>query len=280
MLRTAPCPWAARSTSCTTRCCKCQPQSATLQRGLVGWGMAASFAASKMGGLGVRSAVMLAPSAYLASAASTATLVLKTCCHRACTTSPTDPLRTPFAAWQSAVEPATLAPVDLAATRQRSWDDPCCQRQRSTLLSTVASPCRSPLVDGERQGERPPDSRASLTATSGGLASSAADIIGRLADGRRRHPGWLWVCVSAPTCASHTRAHAVSPVDARGTHVVGLQREAQGVTPLRPAQTTSCGVRAACPGPVLQGTGRTQQVRTGKRPDGVSLIPWSPQAAV
>ena len=100
------------------------------QRGPVGCGVAASFSASTMGGLGVRSAVMLAPSAYLASAASTATLVLKllpSFLH------PIADRSTPniLAAWQSAVEPATLAPVDMAATRQRAWDDPC------SLLPTI-----------------------------------------------------------------------------------------------------------------------------------------------
>ena len=77
------------------------------------------------GGLGVRSAVMLAPSAYLAPAASTATLVLKllpSFLH------PIADRSTPsiLAAWQSAVEPATLAPVDMAATPSNErLDDPC-----------------------------------------------------------------------------------------------------------------------------------------------------------
>ena len=76
------------------------------QCGLVGWGMAANLAASV---IGIRSAVMLAPSAYLASAADIATLVLKllpSFLHHISDRSTPNSL----AAWQSAVEHTTLAP--------------------------------------------------------------------------------------------------------------------------------------------------------------------------
>ena len=78
-----------------------------------------------------------------------------------------------LAAWQSAVEPATLAPVDLAATRQLQLGRPdAASDSRPLLLNSAVN----------KRGESS-SSAASLTAMSGCLASSAADIIGRYADG-------------------------------------------------------------------------------------------------
>ena len=214
----------------------------------------------RWGGLGVRSAVMLAPSAYLASAASTATLVLKllpSFLHHISDRSTPNAL----AAWQSAVEPAALAPVDLAATRQRSWDDPCCQHSSTLLLDSA-------VEDRERARLR-----ASLTATSGAwlqalpIASVGLrmdDDVVRVAVGLR---------LGANLCEPHTCTCGV-PVDARGTHGLACKRSA-GRHPrhgllndvvwraMLRAQVPSCKEPA--------GLSRSD----GKRPDGVSLIPWS-----
>ena len=94
-------------------------------------------------------------------------------------------------------------------------------------------------------------------------------------DGRRTSSGWLWVCVSAPTCASHTRAHAVSLWMPVALHGLACKRSA-GRHPrhsllndvvwraMLRAQVPSCKEPA--------GLSRSD----GKRgPDGVSLIPWS-----
>ena len=73
---------------------------------------------------------------------------------------PTGLLRTPLAALaargvrSSAVEPATPAPMDVATTCQRSWDD-CCQRSSTLLLNSA--------VDDREKARL----RASLTDTSG-----------------------------------------------------------------------------------------------------------------
>ena len=234
--------------------------SATLNVDLSDEGWQQASLPVRWGGLGVRSAVMLAPSAYLASAASTATLVLKllpSCLHHISDRSTPNTL----AAWQSAVEPATLAPVDLAATRQRSWDDPCCQRQSTLLLNSAVN---------DREKAR---LRASLTATSGAWLQALPissvglrmdDDVIRVAVGLR---------LGANLCEPHTCTSGV-PVDARGTHGLACKRSA-GRHPrhgllndvvwraMLRAQVPSCKEPA--------GLSRSD----GKRPDGVSLIPWS-----
>ena len=234
--------------------------SATLNVDLSDAGWQQASLPVRWGGLGVRSAVMLAPSAYLASAASTATLVLKllpSFLH------PIADRSTPniLAAWQSAVEPATLAPVDMAATRQRAWDDPCCQRSSSLLLSSAVD-------DSERARLR-----ASLTASSGAWLQALPissvglrmdDDVIRVAVGLR---------LGANLCEPHTCTCGIL-VDARGTHGLACKRSA-GRHPrhgllndvvwraMLRAQVPSCKEPA--------GLSRSD----GKRPDGVSLIPWS-----
>ena len=196
-----------------------------------------------------------ASSAYLASAASTATLILKllpSFLHHISDRSTLNAL----AAWQSAVEPAALAPVDLTATRQRSWDDPCCQRSLTLLLDSAV---------GDRETAR---LRASLTATSGAwlqalpIASVGLrmdDDISRVAVGLR---------LGANLCEPHTCTCGV-PVDARGTHGLACKRSAgrhlNDVVwcAMLHAQVPSCKEPA--------GLSRSD----GKCPDGVSLIPWS-----
>ena len=162
-----------------------------------------------------------------------------------------------LAAWQSAVEPNILAPVDLPATCQRSWDDPCCQRQSTLLLNSAGD---------DREKAR---LRASLTATSGAwlqalpIASVGLrmdDDVVRVAVGLR---------LGANLCEPHTCTCGV-PVDARGTHGLACKRSA-GRHPrnnvvwraMLRAQVPSCKEPA--------GLSRSD----GKRPDGVSLIPWS-----
>ena len=125
----------------------------------------------------------------------------------------------------------------------------------TVIIATVDTAAE---LSGERQGESstPRQSHCHV----GGLASSAADIIGRLADGRRRHPGG---CGSAsrrqPVRATHV--HMRCPCGCPWHAWVGLQEKRRASPPPRPAQRRRVARDAACPGPILQGTGRTQQVR-------------------
>ena len=208
--------------------------------------------------MGIRSVVMLAPSAYLASAASTATLVLKllpSFLH------PIADRSTPsiLAAWQAAVEPATLAPVDIAATRQRAWDDPCYQRSSLLLSSAMDDTKRARL-------------RASLTASSGAWLQALPissvglrmdDDVVRVAVGLR---------LGANLCEPHTCTCGV-PVNARGTHGLACKQSA-GRHP-RHGLLNDVVWRAMLRDQVpsckeLTGLSRSD----GKRPDGASLIPW------
>ena len=92
------------------------------------------------------------------------------------------------------------------------------------------------LVNLLLSGEVPQFVRASLFGGSittprqshchvGCLASNTADIIGRLADGRRRHPGAVGLRLGANLCEPHTCTCGV-PVDARGTHGLACKRSA------------------------------------------------------
>ena len=200
---------------------------------------------------------------YLASAASTATLVLKllpSCLHQISDRSTPNAL----AAWQSAVEPTTLAPVDLAATRQRSWEDLCCQRQSTLLLNSAVD-------DREKARLR----ARSWPADVGWLGYRALPIasVGLRMDDERRQGGGGSASRALTLCEPHTCTCGV-PVDTRGTHGLACKRSA-GRHPrhgllndvvwraMLRAQVPSCKEPA--------GLSRSD----GKRPDGVSLIPWS-----
>ena len=86
----------------------------------------------RWGGLGVRSVVSLAPSAYLASAASTATLTSTLLPPRLRDVKDSG-IDTAMTAWsrQSANSPATTS------SAQRDWDDTCCKIQADILLNNA-----------------------------------------------------------------------------------------------------------------------------------------------
>ena len=147
---------------------------------------------------------------------------------------------------------------------RRGACNPCSGRLRCNPSAQLGLPVLPASVDtaaelsGERQGESstPRQSHCHV----GCLASSAADIIGRLADGRRRHPGG---CGSASQRQSvrATHVHVRCPCGCPWHARVGLQEKRRTSPPPRLAQRRRVACNAACPGPVLQGTSRTQQVR-------------------
>ena len=140
---------------------------------------------------------------------------------------------------------------------QRAWDDPCCQRLSSLLLSSAVD-------DTERARLR-----ASLTASSGAWLQAFPilsvglrmddDVVIRLAVGLR---------LGANLCEPHT-VSLWMPVARTGWP----GSEVQDSPPPRPAQRRRVACDAASPGAVLKGAGLSRS--DGKRPDGVSLIPWS-----
>jgi hypothetical protein len=101
----------------------------------------------RWGGLGVRGVVLLAPSAYLASAASTSELKSALLPPRLRDVKDSG-IDVALAAWSElATYPsgATSAPDAPASFRQRAWDDLCCKAQADMLLESSAS-----LVDRAR----------------------------------------------------------------------------------------------------------------------------------
>ena len=93
----------------------------------------------RWGGLGVRGAVMLAPSAYLASAAGTTQLV--SLLTQTCSLTSEDPyVAKALASWSSGVDSASSPPVDSLATRQRTWDDPRCRHTADIVSQQMTSP--------------------------------------------------------------------------------------------------------------------------------------------
>ena len=155
-----------------------------------------------------------------------------------------------------------LAPVDLAATRQRSWDDPCCQRQSTLLLNAAVN---------DREKAR---LRTSLTATSGAWLRSRCRYHRSACGWTTTSSGWLWVCTSRRQSVRATHVHVQCPCGcpwharvackrSAGRHPRhGLLNDVVWRAMLR-AQVPSCKEPAR-----LSRSDR-------KRPDGVLLIPWS-----
>ena len=92
----------------------------------------------RCGGLGVRSAVSLAAPAYLASAASTANLVLRLLPPHLQQQPVHASIGMALQAWQAAVGTSTAAPTGEQAKLQRAWDEPCCARLAADLLEGAA----------------------------------------------------------------------------------------------------------------------------------------------
>ena len=92
----------------------------------------------RCGGLGIRSAVSLAPSAYLASAAGSASLVNHLLPSYVLTKE--DPyIPSATKSWENIGGTSVIAPHGPAMLRQKSWDRPCCQSIAAKLLSKCAS---------------------------------------------------------------------------------------------------------------------------------------------
>ena len=95
--------------------------------------MEAGIAAGEVGGLGTRGAVLLAPSAYLASASDASALLSRLLPERLLTIA--DPCTAvALTAWRLQVDPSALPPDISMCTRQSSWDNACCQQVASSLL--------------------------------------------------------------------------------------------------------------------------------------------------
>ena len=217
----------------------------------------------RWGGLGVRGVVLLAHSAYLASTASTAEL-----------TSALLPERLRDAA-DSGIAPATSAWLRQAchppqstpststptSTAQRSWDDPCCEVQADMLLEAAVD-----HVDRARLlAARSPCSGDWLEALPlSSVGNKMDNVTVRIAAGLRLGAPIVrpHVCVCGKTVAVDGH-HGLSCRFGSGRH----SRHNQVNDVLCRAIIKSGTLASREPHSLCTGS--------GKRPDGVTQVPWS-----
>ena len=212
----------------------------------------------RSGGMGIRSATMLAPSAFLASAAGTSDLQDSIISMMGAATS--DP------AFQSSLDAWTLlsnsvAPVGTEAAKQRSWDAGCISAALSSL-TTNASDAVSQARLLAAQSAHSGDWLMAPPITAVGLRLSDEAI--RVAAGLR---------LGTNLCEPHP-CPCGAMVDARGLHGLSCRRSAgrhQRHNFLNDIIWRALGRAKIQATKEPLGLSRTD----GKRPDGVTLIPWS-----
>ena len=255
LLRTAPCTDSPvlPSFDATIR----ESLSATLNVELSDVRWAQASLPVRWGGLGVRSVVLLAPSAYLASAASTAELTssLLPAHLRDIEDSGT---AIALSTWmKQASSPAPLTPLSKA---QRNWDDVCCKVQAESLLNgTTDFVERARLIASCSSGSG--DWLNTLPLASVGLKMDNSTV--RIAAGLR---------LGAPIVRSHICVCGKT-VTEDGHH--GLSCRFGSGRHSRHNQLNDLLCRAF----ISTGTLATREphslcTRDNKRPDGVTQVPW------
>ena len=211
----------------------------------------------RWGGIGVRGAVLLAPSAFLASAAGSSELVLHLLPARLHAS--TEPyFDDSLSAWRSI---AGDVPVP-SSSQQRTWDDACCRAVADDLLSRASNQTeRTRLLASRAEGSG--DWLQAFPMPSIGLKLDNGAV--RLAVGLR---------LGAPLVHPHVCVCGAQ-VEANGLHGLACRKSAgrhsrhNQINDLLLRGFISAGVLAARE---PQGLCDTQ---TGKRPDGVTSVPWS-----
>ena len=212
----------------------------------------------RWGGLGLRSAMQLAPSAFLSSLATAETLVLAML-PPAFQTTP-DPLYdSALDCWRSLG--GTTPPAAQLAGRQKCWDDPICSSQYDALVSAAPEPAgRARLLAVKAEG-----SGAWLQA----LPSSSLGL--RLGDEELRIA--VGLRLGAPLVRPHTCCCG-QPVATNGHHGLACRRSAGRHVRHRLANDVIARAFRSAEVPAdLEPQGLLRG--DGKRPDGATLIPWS-----
>ena len=210
------------------------------------------------GGLGIRSAVMLAPSAYLASAAGSSCII-----RSVLPTHLSDALY-PFheealQLWRGYHDQAP--PESTTATQQKQWDLPVVEASFQTLLRNADAKSSARLL-----AAREKESGSWLTAppiSSVGLRLD--DEVVRVAVGLR---------LGSPLCIEHHCLHCGQLVDTSGTHGLSCRRS-KGRIPRHSAlnelvKRSLTSIRVPS---MLEPMGLFRS--DGRRPDGITVIPWS-----
>ena len=210
----------------------------------------------RCGGLGVRSVEMLAPSAYLASAA--ATLQLQDCILGQCQVGP-DPFVEPtLEIWVDLFKGTT--PFGSSACKQYAWDLASINKSRNILEESLKSQAdRARLLAVSEPSNS--DWLRAFPITSCGLRLSNEVI--RIAVGLR---------LGLPLCVEHTCVCG-RQVDRLGTHGLsclaaeGKTTRHQMINDIIHRSLSAAGV------PSIKEPPDTSKL-DGKRPDGITIVPW------
>ena len=257
VLRTAPCyrSVALEEYDCTLRSILSEVTNTAVASDDRAWSQASLPV--KLGGLGVRSAVKVAPSAYLASVHASSALV-----HNILSSSPsstTPSLDDALSCWSEGhdFEP----PAAAGASRQKLWDHVRAVAAADVLVENAVDD-----IDRARLlASRSKESGAWLQA----LPISAMGL--RLDDEALRTA--VGLRLGSPLCSPHQCQHCGEDVDVMGRHGLscrwseGRHHRHAALNDIihRALQSARVPARLEPPG-LLR--------RDGKRPDGVSLVPW------
>ena len=212
------------------------------------------------GGIGIRSAALLAPSAYLASAAgcsSTSLAILPSRLHVSL-----NPLHSEALQMWKSLSPTSLEPPIGANTcHQKHWDLPLVKSCFSSLLSAADSSGRTRLLASQQKEAGawlcvPPVSSLGLRMCNDSI---------RVAVGLR---------LGVSLCTPHLCSLCKSPVDASGVHGLSC-RMSKGRLPRHSALNNIIhrALSAANIPSTLEPRGLCRL--DGKRPDGLTITPWS-----
>ena len=212
----------------------------------------------KFGGLGIRSAVQLAPSAFLASAAGSSDLVHDILPPHLQNT-PLPNLDDALLLWSQGHDQSP--PVGPASHRQKAWDTPKVSAVADALLDNAPDPT----------------SRARLLAASAGESGVWLNAPPISSLGLRMDNNTIRVAVGlrlgSSLCRPHTCHHCGAVVDHLATH--GLSCRWSEGRHHRHAALNDIIHRALSSARVPSRLEPSGLFRSdGKRPDGISLVPW------
>jgi hypothetical protein len=210
------------------------------------------------GGLGIRSVVTLAPSAFLASvtgSSSTCNLIL-----------PDKFLSIDYSQATLALDVwgeshSDASPTGSAATTQKAWDQPVIDAQFSTLFQGSSPKCKARLLASQKKESGAWLNAPPITA----LGLRMEDIVISTAVGLR---------LGLSLCSRHVCHQCGKEVDESGTHGLSCRRS-QGRHPRHSQlnEVVKRSLAAANVPAVLEPRGLC--TANDSRPDGLTLIPWS-----
>ena len=210
------------------------------------------------GGIGIRSSIQLAPSAFLASAAGSSTLTYQTLPDRL--------VNVPYQAKEDALKAWTRAtdcdpPTAPDDKKQKAWDSPCIQTALNNLLRTSTDDNARARLSAATSKEAGAWMNA-LPITSVGLRME--DDVIRIAAGLR---------LGAPLCHPHSCRLCGRAVDTFATHGLSCTKSAgrhfrhAAINNIIHRSLSSAKIPSSLEPPGLSRS-------DGKRPDGITITPW------